>query len=60
MTDNITLVAADIARRVPEMAKDSALNNALLVEGILREAGFGLPRVEDLPPLKPVEAQSRQ
>lgn len=32
---NITLAAADIARRIPEMAKDSAVNNEGVIQRIL-------------------------
>lgn len=36
-TDNIHLIAADLARRIPEMAKDSPINNATVIENLLRE-----------------------
>jgi hypothetical protein len=34
---NLDLLSADIARRVPAMAKDSPTNNAELIKGIIRE-----------------------
>lgn len=33
---NITQIAADIAARVPEMARDNVINNATLIEGVLK------------------------
>ena len=33
---NITTLAAEIARRVPDMARDSATNNETLIAGLLR------------------------
>ena len=33
---NATTIAAEIARRVPEMAKDSAANNADLIAGLIK------------------------
>lgn len=32
---NITLIAAEIARRIPDMAKDCATNNEALIKGLL-------------------------
>lgn len=37
MTNNIHLIAAEIARRIPEMAKDSPVNNAAVIEQLLRD-----------------------
>lgn len=39
MNANLPLLAADIARRVPEMARDSATNNAECIERLLRGSG---------------------
>ncbi len=37
MRSNLHLIAADIARRIPEMAKDSPVNNAAVIEQLLRD-----------------------
>ena len=34
---NIELLASDIASRIPEMARDSNLNNAETIKGIIRQ-----------------------
>lgn len=34
---NIELLASDIASRIPEMARDSALNNSETIKGIIRQ-----------------------
>lgn len=34
---NISLLAADIARRIPEMAKDSTVNNEALITRLLTD-----------------------
>lgn len=34
---NIPIVAAEIARRIPEMAKDSPINNATVIENIIAD-----------------------
>ena len=34
---NISLLAADIASRIPEMAKDSIVNNESLVRNLIQE-----------------------
>lgn len=34
---NISLLAAEIARRVPDMAQDCATNNAQVIEQLIRE-----------------------
>lgn len=34
---NTTLAAADIARRIPEMAKDSTVNNEAVIQNILNQ-----------------------
>lgn len=34
---NIPLLAADIARRIPEMAKDSTINNEALITKLLTD-----------------------
>ncbi len=34
---NISLLAADIARRIPEMAKDSVVNNEALITRLLTD-----------------------
>lgn len=39
MNGNLPIVAAEIARRLPEMARDSAINNADCIERILRALG---------------------
>jgi len=34
---NIHLLAADIADRIPEMAKDSKMNNTVIIENMIRD-----------------------
>lgn len=55
MSDKLTLIVADIVRRIPEMAKDSAVNNERVLTNLLEPLVFKL----DFTPgtLMPLEAR---
>ena len=46
---NIHSLAADIADRIPEMAKDSKMNNTVIIENMIRNFREG--RDYSIPPL---------
>jgi len=53
---NIHSLAADIADRIPEMAKDSKMNNTVIIENMIRDFREG--RESSIPPLVNWRVQS--